>query len=188
MTVAAESFARDGFAATTMEGIAAAAQTSIGSVYQFFPNKRAVFREVAMRCVELTRQSHPALVGPEPLRQPWNVVLDRYIDGYRRMFEDSVIMQAVWRNLELYGEYAEADEAMLREMVGVTAMLLVGWAPQLAPSRSQVVAVMIVNTIATTMLAIAREPDQGDALVEETKRMLRCYLTIYLGEPGEPEG
>lgn len=173
-----------------MEAIAAKADTSIGSVYQFFPNKRAVFREIALRCVDLSRSSYAELLGPDPLTRPWNEVLERYIDGYRRMFEDHSTMQAVWRNLELYGEFAEEDEAMLREMIEATAMLFAGWVPTFHADRRHVVATMVVNTVATTMLALAREPDQahGDLLVAETKLMLVRYLSVYLGEPSYAKG
>ena len=185
VTAAAESFARFGFADTTMEGIAARAGTSIGSVYQFFPNKRAVFREVARRCMELSRRSYAELLGPEPLAQPWDQLLARFIDGFVALHRDSVVMQAVWRNLELYGEYAEADQALLRELVEATAMLFAGWVPQLSDEPRRVVATMLVNTVAAMMLVLVREESfgRGEAIVAETKLMLRRYLAVYLGEP-----
>lgn len=184
---AADSFARFGFDQTTMEGIAAQAETSIGSVYQFFPNKRAVFREVAMRCLEQSRQGYAELLGPAPLEQPWNVLLERFIDGFRRLHEGSVIMQAIWRNLDLYGEYAEADQALLRELVDATAVLFAGWAPDMAVQQRRVVATMVVNTIATMILVLVREEDPAvcDAIVRETKRMLVRYLSEPLGEPAQ---
>ncbi|MCA9704893.1 MAG: TetR/AcrR family transcriptional regulator [Myxococcales bacterium] len=187
VSAAAESFARFGFGETTMEGIAAAAQTSIGSVYQFFPNKRAVFREVAMRCMALSRRSYAELLGPDPLSQPWHALLERFIDGFRGLHERSVVMQAVWRNLELYGEYAEADQALLRELVDATSALFAGWLPALDPGRRRVVATMLVNTVASMMLVLVREDDEalGDAIVQETKRMLVRYLAEYLGEPDQ---
>lgn len=189
MNAAAEAFARFGFAEATMEGIAAQAETSIGSVYQFFPNKRALFREVALRCLEQSRKSYAELLGPAPLEQPWNLLLGRFIDGFRRLHESSIVMQAVWRNLELYGEYAEADQALLRELVDATAMLFAGWAPDLAAEQRRVISTMLVNTVATMMLVVAREGDPAtcDAIVRETKRMLVRYLSDYLGKPaGEP--
>lgn len=182
---AAEAFAAHGFADTTMEGIAARAGTSIGSLYQFFPNKTAVFREVAGRCMQEARRGFAELLGPAPLRQPWHELLGRVVDGFRRLHRESVVMQAVWRNLELYGEYAEADQALVREVVQVTAALLAGWVPGLDEERRRVVATVLVNTVAGTMLVLAREEDEarGDAIATETKLMLTRYLSVYLGEP-----
>ena len=183
---AAEAFAAHGFADTTVEGIAARAGTSIGSLYQFFPNKTAVFREVAARCLQESRRGFTELLGPRPLAQPWHELLGRIVDGFRRLHRQSVVTQAVWRNLELYGEYAAEDQALMREIVEVTAALLAGWVPALAEERRRVIAIMLVNTVATTMLVLAREDDEAreDAIVAETKRMLERYLSLYLGEPG----
>ncbi len=185
MEAAAEAFAAHGFADTTMEGIAARAGTSIGSLYQFFPNKTAVFREVAQRCIEESRRAYVELLGPAPLAARWHELLARLIDGFRRLHHESIAMQAVWRNLELYGEYAEADQALLRELVQANAALLAGWAPGLSEDRRRVVATMLVNTVAAMMLVLAREDDdaRGDAIVAETKLMLTRYLSEYLGEP-----
>lgn len=189
VTAAAESFAQFGFSDTTMEGIAARAGTSIGSVYQFFPNKRAVFREVAGRCMELSRRSYAELLGPDPLSQPWHAVLERFIDGFVALHHQSVVMQAVWANLELYGEYAEADQALLRELVQATAMLFAGWVPTLTEDQRRVVATMLVNTVASMMLVLVREgagpggAGRGEQIVAETKLMLTRYLAVYLGEP-----
>lgn len=182
---AAEAFAAHGFPDTTMEGIAARAGTSIGSLYQFFPNKNAVFREVAQRCMQESRRAYAELLGPTPLESPWHALLGRFIDGFRRLHHESVIMQAVWRNLELYGEYAEADQALLRELVQATAMLFRGWAPELSEAQRGVVATMLVNTVAAMMIVLVREEDEGrgDAIVAETKLMLVRYLSVYLGEP-----
>lgn len=185
---AAESFARFGFSDTTMEGIAARAGTSIGSVYQFFPNKRAVFREVAERCMQLSRESYSRLLGPEPLAQRWDVMLERFIDGFVALHRESIVMQAVWANLELYGEYAEADQALLRELVEATALLVAGWVPTLAHERRRVVATVLVNTVASMMLVLVREgagedgSARGEAIVSETKLMLTRYLAVYLGD------
>ena len=46
LDAAALVFAEQGFEAATMEDIAARAETSIGSIYQFFPNKLAIFDDI----------------------------------------------------------------------------------------------------------------------------------------------
>lgn len=182
MDAAARSFAELGFADSTMEGIAARAGTSIGSVYQFFPNKKAVFRQVAERCLLEARQGYESLVGPDPIAAGWAETLGRVIRGFRSLHARSVAMQAVWRNLELYGEYAEADQALLRELTVATAGLLQFWGPGIAADHRRVIAGTLVNAVATMLLVLAREPDpiRGDAVVAETQRMLECYLRSYL--------
>ncbi|MCH9688783.1 MAG: TetR/AcrR family transcriptional regulator [Deltaproteobacteria bacterium] len=179
---AAQQFARFGVSDTTMEGIAAEAGTSIGSVYQFFPNKRAVFREVALQCIALSRQNYTGLLGPDPFSLPWYALLDRFIDGFRRHHAEHVLVQAVMRNLEMYGEYAEEDEALLRELSTATGMLFAGWVPDFPAEHRETIATMLVDTVAMMLIVVTREPrpDKKDAMVRETKVMLRRYLAGYL--------
>lgn len=181
---AARLFAEVGFDAATMEGIAAAAETSIGSVYQFFPNKRALFREVAGKSLALSGEKMTELLGPNPLGWDWAELLDRVIDGYREL-QGEPAMQAIWRNLHLYDEYEAEDTAQLREFIDVTAGLLGVWAPHVQVERRRIVATTLVNAIVTAMLALSRAPEADrDLLVDETKTMLRRYLEGYAAPSG----
>jgi AcrR family transcriptional regulator len=181
---AAASFADFGFDATTMEGIAARAGTSIGSVYQFFPNKMAVFHEVARRALETVGAAFVALLGPAPMQRSWSELLDATIDGFRRLSRTSNLIRAMNRNMQLYNEYSEQDQKQLRGFQTQIAALLAVWAPDLPPKKRTVVAAMLVNTVATTMLVIALDPTaDAEAIVDETKLMLRRYLAEYVTPP-----
>ena len=67
---AAYVFAEEGFEAATMEGIAARAETSIGSIYQFFPNKLALFDALARHYHDKLRMFFDVLLGGPLLEQP----------------------------------------------------------------------------------------------------------------------
>src|SRR5215471_6849715 len=79
LDAAAEVFASSGFEAATMESIADGAETSIGSVYQFFPNKLAVFQALAERCLERSRMLFDGMMTPEALAGPWWELLERAV-------------------------------------------------------------------------------------------------------------
>lgn len=76
---AGELCAEVGADAVTMEGIAARAGTSIGSLYQFFPNRDALLRAVAERYVAdldaLLVDGEPVAVAALPLEQLVDAVL-----------------------------------------------------------------------------------------------------------------
>src|SRR5882672_9002926 len=55
LDAAARVFGTVGYEAATTEAIAKAAGTSIGSLYQFFPNKHALFDAIANRHLERAR-------------------------------------------------------------------------------------------------------------------------------------
>lgn len=178
---AGQLFADQGFDKTTMDAIAAGAETSIGSVYQFFDNKVDVFRAVAERCLERSGQLFGQLTAIDPSGVHWSLILDAALDGFYALQENDPAYRAVWANLQLYGEYAEADEALVREMIDTTASLISAWGPELAPARRKLIATMTVNTITSTMLFAAREkPRAAKQMVAETKVMLRAYLGQYL--------
>lgn len=61
LTAAAQVFARDGFAAATTERIAERAGVSVGSIYQYWPNKNAL----AVALIERHGETSLALVLPE---------------------------------------------------------------------------------------------------------------------------
>ena len=184
LTAAADAFADHGFEATTMEGIAARADTSIGSLYQFFPNKLAVFRELAQRGLALSRETFAKLLGPNPAARPWRELVEVMVDGYREL-QQHPTMRAIFGNIQLYGEYAEDDAVLLRDMTTTVATLCGVWAPHLEAHQRTVIATLVVNTVATAELLIAREDELGDDLVEETKTLVIRYLEPYVEPPAK---
>lgn len=176
---AAESFAEFGFDATTMEGIAATAGTSIGSVYQFFPNKLAVFREVARRAIASVGTTFASLMLPGTDR-PWREVLDHACDLFFELHHGNVGMRATVRNFELYREFEAEDSAQMEQFIVVVAVLIRTWAPDVTPEHAILVARTVVYTIGMALLLIAREPPEvGKVRLEETKLMVRRYLEAY---------
>ena len=143
-----------------------------------------MFREVAQRALEATRATFIALLGPDPAGLRWQELLDAAIDGFQRQNRESMATRAIMRNLQLYGEYERKDKQQLRDFRVQIAALLGVWAPQIPEARRTVVAAMLVNTIATTMLVATHEDDEALAedIVEETKVLLRRYIGEYVPE------
>jgi AcrR family transcriptional regulator len=64
LDAAAEAFAEEGFTATSITRIAAAARVTKGAVYHHFPDKQALFEAVVHRCNEAAqRQVYDAVAG-----------------------------------------------------------------------------------------------------------------------------
>src|SRR6185436_6662896 len=74
-------FADEGYDAATMEAIAARAETSIGSIYQFFPNKISIFNALSRHYHEKVRAFFDLLLGGPLLDRPWGELLDAAIDA-----------------------------------------------------------------------------------------------------------
>jgi AcrR family transcriptional regulator len=182
---AAASFARDGFAATTMERIAADAGTSIGSVYQFFPNKRAVFKAVALECIRLSEQAFSRQLTADAVTRPWHEVVDATVDVFVALAGGNPVFRAVWRNLQLHEDYAAEDEAQLRDFVERSASLLGFWLPEMSVARRRhVAAVLIQSTMGLLFVAGRGDGSVERGLVREAKLMLRRYLAPYVESKG----
>jgi AcrR family transcriptional regulator len=180
---AAELFATNGFDATTMEAIAAASGSAIGSVYRFFPNKQAVFRAVADLALERAQAVFVELMAVAASGElDWGEVLDRAVDAFARFHAGEPATRAVIVNLQLYGEYAEADEQMIREFIAASTGVVAAWAPHVDPETRRVIATMIVQTVSGILVLSHREaPAMAAAMLDHTKLMLRRYLEPWIG-------
>ncbi|MBZ0115493.1 MAG: TetR/AcrR family transcriptional regulator [Sandaracinaceae bacterium] len=178
LAAAGELFAEHGVEATAMEAIAARAGTSIGSVYQYFPDKRAVFVALAEQVLERSRATFDALVlDAEPM--PWPALIDRAVDVFAAMLGDPSL-RAVWMNLQRYGEVLEADHALHEELIERTTEILRAYAKDLRARDRRRVATMVVDVIASVLfMATHREPERSGEMIREVKVLLRRYLAPY---------
>ncbi len=180
LDAAAFVFAEVGFEAATTEGIAARADTSIGSLYQFFPNKRALLYAIAQRYAErvselFDRVEAEVLAGG----QPFGALLRAAIDALVAFHAEEPGFRAIVRNWSSH-EFAEFDEAANAEFARRTAQLLGTRAPKLPKSRRPVVASVIVETVSAMLISASRRKGKlGPQIVEETKDMLERWLAPY---------
>ncbi|BAC90446.1 TetR/AcrR family transcriptional regulator [Gloeobacter violaceus] len=68
LPAATEVFAEVGYEAATTHGIAERAETAVGSLYQFFPDKRALFKALEQRHIERVHIAW-ARLGALPLEE-----------------------------------------------------------------------------------------------------------------------
>ena len=188
LDAAAGIFAKVGYEAASTEAIAKAAGTSIGSVYQFYPNKHAIFDAIARRHLERARSLFEELIGPGALERTWEELLGRAIDAFARMDREDPDFRAVWKNWDVAGQFLVAGQAMNQEFARRIETILAAKAKGLGKGRRPLVATMIVEVI-TAMLfyAVRRDTTSGDAVVEETKVLLVRYLRPY-AEGTSPPG
>ena len=78
----AELLVERGFEAITTRLIAEKANIPVGSIYQFFPNKYAVFNALAVRFLEGITRAYQDFIPGEVEDLGWEESLDRAIDGF----------------------------------------------------------------------------------------------------------
>ncbi len=183
---AAYVFAEEGYKAATMEGIAARAETSIGSIYQFFPNKRSVFDALARHYHDKLRVFFDMLLGGPLLDQPWGDILEQGIDALTLFHAQEPGFRAVWVGLHLTDEVVTEGEAINREFAKRIELVLAAKLHGLPAKMRPVVATMMVEILTAMMIVSARRPAEAKGLMTETKALLRRYLAPY--ELPENEG
>lgn len=179
LDAAATLFAEGGYEATTTEAIAAKAETSIGSVYQFFPNKDALFDAISARYFERTRAVFENVLA-DAGQLSWEQLLDRAIDAFAAFDQTDLDFRAVWRNWHRSGGFVQTGEAVNREFARRAEMVLAAKTKmQLSPKKRALVAIVLVEAISAMLFLAARQPEIAKPVITETKLLLRRYLAPY---------
>jgi AcrR family transcriptional regulator len=87
LEAAAEVFACVGYEAATTHAIAARAGTAIGSLYQFFPDKLAIFHALEKRHMEQVRAIHAKLMTPQMAQLPLEQIIQQLVETFAVYFE-----------------------------------------------------------------------------------------------------
>jgi AcrR family transcriptional regulator len=181
LDAAARTFAKEGYEAATVERIAEKAETSIGSVYQFFPNKLAIFNAVSLRYLEQSRVTFEALMSPESLRRGWEELVDHAIDAFASLDRNDADWRAVWTNWHLSGEFFVAGEALNREFAKRIETILGPRSIALTPEKRALVARITVELVSALLFLAARTetPRASQRVVDEAKVVVKRYITPY---------
>lgn len=181
LEAAARVIADQGLDAATMEGIAAEAETSIGSIYQFFPNKAAVFDALGERYMEKARAFFDVISSGPLLERPWPEILEASIDAFAAFHENEPGFRAIWVGLNLTEQVVASGEALNREVAKRIEAVLVAKLPRLPKKQAPLVATMVVEVFSAMLVIAARRREGGERkrMLDETKVMLRRYLAPF---------
>lgn len=181
LDAAEELFADIGYETASTEAIAERADTSIGSLYQFFPDKRAIFDELAERYREKTRAAFDMLFAPTAGPEDWENVVDTIIAAFFQFALGDRGFHAVWVNGAWSRELLDAGDALNQEVAARAAHLFAPVLPWVPTSRRALVATTVVEIVSAMLLLAARrrDPDLQKRLVVETQTTIRAYLRHY---------
>lgn len=181
LDAAAEVFSEVGFEAATIDEIASRAETSVGSIYQFFENKNGLFHAIAQQCLEASNDVFGRVLTPDLMAQGWEALIEGFLDAYFEWERSDIRVRALYSNLQLYAAYEKEDVAMMQSIIDQVATLLRAFVPDMKPQKRRVVATTVVNTT-TSFLFLARTAPQRQAnlLLAEVKVLLVRYLRPYV--------
>ncbi|MGW2962563.1 TetR family transcriptional regulator [Streptomyces sp. NPDC001220] len=171
----------EGVAALTTTRVAAAAKVSVGSLYQYLPDRDAIIDALAATYFSRLEGAMDDLVraaGTEHWDDPVGVL----IDGFAALYRAEHGFRALWFGSGLTDRAREADREHKRRMAdGVRRTLLaLGIAGDTeALGRACHAAVLVADALAQE--AFRRDPEGDTALLDEAKVILRGYLAVIAG-------
>ena len=182
LDAAAHEFAERGVEAATVESIAERAKTSVGSIYQFFPNKTALYEAVGDLYLEEVRALFAVLVDGQLADVPWRQIVGATIDAFSEMHRTSVTFRAIWSNVFYSRRFLDAGQALNRELAERAEAVFHRLAKKkLAPARRKLMATVAIETMSALLLLSADQPRaKSEALLGEAKIIVERYLAPYL--------
>lgn len=158
---ARELFAKDGFAATSLDAVAAKARVTKGAVYHHFQGKRQLFEAVFAREVERLCAAMPAVYTTR--QDPWDA-----FEACCRAFLGACLEPGVQRIMLLDAlaavgwEGVRRLEAPMMELMEVAIARAVE-AGRIAPRPAGPLAVFLYGALCETAMSVARADNQKAA-------------------------
>lgn len=181
LDAAAELFAEIGYESATTDKIAARANTSVGGLYRFFPNKLAIFLALVERYLNQLKALFAALHTEEATRLPLNTYISKVIDAFEQFVTANPAYRAVFMQSRLLStEIMAMDTAFNQEIAQQLAVFFAARNPTLAPHQRDLLATVSVEVAsALEILSLTRDSHFQHQVLTETKKLLISYLQQY---------
>jgi AcrR family transcriptional regulator len=182
LAAAVELIARTGSDQVKMSEVAALAGISIGSLYQYFPDKSALIRALAerynaesRRCIE---QALEKATDRDSLLQAWAGLMDQYL----ALMQAEPVMRDIWSGMQADHQLAALQLAESRDCASLLAAAMARAHPRADRKALERSAFLMWELGEAAMrLAIGAGPTEGRALVH-------AYVRMTVRELAEPSG
>ncbi|KAI9132445.1 TetR/AcrR family transcriptional regulator [Acaryochloris sp. CCMEE 5410] len=185
LNAAAEVFDQVGYEAATTHQIAAQAGTAVGSLYQFFPNKAAIFNAMELRHIERVKTFWSKLNTPEVVQLPLQQMMHQLITAAVELFEHPVSRIIFIQFYTSQDMFQSIDESMTQEAINFLANILRERNPSLPADQCHLLAEVSVHSSNAVILSALRTSDVAhrQRLTEQIESLLTSYLEPHVGVP-----
>jgi AcrR family transcriptional regulator len=177
LCAAAKLFAKVGYEEANTNAIAREARTSIGSLYQFFPNKEAILNALADRYLQELHAVHEQMLGEDAVHISLPELYDRIIRSLADFHASHPGFQQMFYGSTTSKHLAAAAEQLKQECIARVEGLMAKRNPEIDPARRKLLAILNVEVIKTLLpLAQSSDPATRGRLIDETKTLLLAHM------------
>ncbi len=186
LIAAAEVFAEAGFAAATIQQIADRANTAVGSIYQFFPDKLAIFHALSARHIqqaEILDREFLAASSDRPLVQLVSEFVDMWASYLEHPIPRCIILQYYLQPIP--GLFPPIDEMQHRQssQIDKHAQMYRQRNPNLNVAKSRLLEEVGSDLCNTLFLrALQSDEQHRHELYAEIKDVIYGYLNPHIGD------
>lgn len=185
LSVATEMIAETGSDAMRMTELAERAGVPIGSLYQYFPDKAAILRLLAIRVMERVREMLRGTI--EGLDDPKEALarLDLALVGYYQLFLTEPVTRDIWSATQSDKALQELDIEDSRVNAGLFFDAMKPIVPKHNHARLKSASFLLMQLSgAAVRLAIAVDRKEGDRLMMEYRFMIAREFESLLVRDG----
>ena len=183
LDAAAIVFDEMGFEAATTHAIANRANTAVGSLYQFFPDKLAIFNALELRHVERVYVMWEKLLCPEVIQLPFADFIRTLVTQVQQLLEQPTSRVVFIQFFTSPTIFRNIDVSFTQEVIQFMAKLFQARNPNLTSKRSSILAEICVNASNTlTLLALKTSEAHGQEIITEIEALMRAYLEADIGD------
>ncbi|MBA4210361.1 MAG: TetR family transcriptional regulator [Parvibaculum sp.] len=181
LATATEMIAETGSDAMRMTELAGRAGVPIGSLYQYFPDKPAILRTLALAVMERVREGTAAGLKDVTDRQDALARVDALLKSYYELFRNEPVARDIWSGTQSDKALQELDIEDSRENAKLFFDALKHLVPKRDHPRLEAASFLLMQLSgAAVRLAIAVDPEEGDRLIAEYRGMMRRELESLL--------
>jgi AcrR family transcriptional regulator len=183
LNAAAQVFDRVGYAAATTHAIAAEADTAIGSLYQFFPDKAAIFKAMEQRHIENVQTLWASWDHLDVTQISLPEMIHALAQAVALLFENPVSRVVFIQFFVAREAFQAIDESMTSEAIGVMAKLFKRRNPNLDDAKCALLAeVCVLSSNALTLHSLQSSPEHQQHINRQIEDLLVAYLDPHVGD------
>ena len=184
LDAAAAVFDEVGYEAATTHMIAAKAETAIGSLYQFFPDKAALFQAMEIRHTERVHAFWEETDIDAIIQMPLRLMIKSLVSAVTQLFEQPVSRVVFIQFYTTRQLFQSIDDNMTQDAINFMATILKQRRPTISKDHCYLLAEVCVHSSNGVILAALRNPDQAyrKRLEQQIEDLLVSYLEPYMGD------